>query len=125
MQLLLKRRDTQEEYRVPAAVATRLVEGPDGVRAVVHGSGRVFAADAAAGGPLAAAAWDVYIVVIVAGFRATGRVRRARGAQQLVLAVTPDGRVAERRPGWRRNLRRRMPKPLVRAIRGARSRARR
>ena len=125
VQLLLRRRDTQEEYRVPASVETRLVDGPDGVRAVLHGSGRVIPAEAAAGRALAAAAWEVYIVVIVAGFRATGRVRRPRGPEQLVLVVTPDGRVAERRPGWRRSLRRRMPQPVVRALRSARRRVRR
>ena len=36
-----------------------------------------------------------------------------------MLAVGAGGRVAERRPGWQRNLRRRMPRPLVRAIRQA------
>jgi poly(ribitol-phosphate) beta-N-acetylglucosaminyltransferase len=125
VQLLLKRRDTQEEYRVPAEVETRLVDGPDGVRAVVSATGRVIAACAAAGGPLPAALWEVHVVVIVAGFRAAGRVRRARGAEQLMLAVMPDGRVAERRPGWQRNLRRRFPRPLVRAIREAQRAVRR
>ena len=119
VQLLLKRRDTQEEYRVPAEVETRLVDEPDGVRAVLSGTGRVVAATAAAGSPLPVAPWEVHIVAIVAGFRAAGRVRRARGAEHLMLAVTPDGRVVERRPGWQRNLRRRMPRPLVRAIREA------
>jgi hypothetical protein len=58
-------------------------------------------------------------MVIVAGFRAVGRVRRERGAEHLMLAVAPNGRVTARRPGWRRNLRRRMPRALVRAIREA------
>jgi len=31
--------------------------------------------------------------------------------------VTRDGRVVERAPGWKRNLRRRTPRPVVRAIR--------
>jgi hypothetical protein len=125
VQLLLKRRDTQEEYRVPAEVETRLVDEPDGVRAVLSGTGRVIAATAAAGGPLPAALWEVHVVVIVAGFRAAGRVRRARGEEHLMLAVTPDGRVVERRSGWQRNLRRRMPRPLVRAIREAQRAVRR
>jgi hypothetical protein len=119
VQLLLKRRETQEEYRVPAQVETRLVDAPDGVRAVVSATGTVDAATGAAGGPLPAALWEVHVVVIVAGFRAAGRVRRARGAEHLMLAVTADGRVAERRPGWQRNLRRRMPRPLVQAVREA------
>jgi hypothetical protein len=46
-------------------------------------------------------------------------VLRARGAEHLMLASTADGRVGERRPGWQRNMRRRMPRPLVRAIREA------
>jgi hypothetical protein len=119
VQLLLKRRDTQEEYRVPAEVETRLVDVPDGVRAVVSATGTVSAATGAAGGPLPPALWEVRVVVIVAGFRAAGRVLRARGAEHLLLASTADGRVAERRPGWQRNMRRRMPRPLVRAIREA------
>jgi poly(ribitol-phosphate) beta-N-acetylglucosaminyltransferase len=119
VQLLLKRRETQEEYRVPTQVETRLVDAPDGVRAVVTATGTVDAATGAAGGPLPAALWEVHVVVIVAGFRAAGRVRRARGAEHLMIAVTEDGRIAERRPGWQRNLRRRMPRPLVRAVREA------
>jgi poly(ribitol-phosphate) beta-N-acetylglucosaminyltransferase len=119
VQLLLKRRETQEEYRVPARVETRLVDAPDGVRAVVTATGTVDAATGAAGGPLPAALWEVHVVVIVAGFRAPGRVRRARGAEHLMLAVTAEGCVAERRPGWQRNLRRRLPRPLVEAVREA------
>jgi poly(ribitol-phosphate) beta-N-acetylglucosaminyltransferase len=119
VQLLLKRRETQEEYRVPTRIERRLVDAPDGVRAVVIASGTVDAATGAAGGPLPPALWEVHAVVIVAGFRAAGRVRRVRGAEHLMLAVTEDGRVAERRPGWQRNLRRRMPRPVVRAIREA------
>jgi poly(ribitol-phosphate) beta-N-acetylglucosaminyltransferase len=119
VQLLLKRRDTQEEYRVPAQVETRLVDGPDGVRVVVSATGTVSAVTGAAGGPLPAALWEVHAVVIVGGFRAAGRVWRTRGAEHLMLAVTPDGRVAERRPGWQRNLRRRVPRPVVQAIREA------
>jgi hypothetical protein len=55
--------------------------------------------------------------VIVAGFRAIARVRRRDSAEHLMIAVTADGRVLERRPGWQRNLRRRVPRPVVRAIR--------
>jgi poly(ribitol-phosphate) beta-N-acetylglucosaminyltransferase len=119
VQLLLKRRATQEEYRVPAKVERRMVDAPDGVHAVVAATGAVTAATDAAGGPLPVALWEVHAVVIVAGFRAAGRVRRARGAEHLMIAVTSDGRVAERRPGWQRNLRRRVPRPVVRAIREA------
>jgi poly(ribitol-phosphate) beta-N-acetylglucosaminyltransferase len=119
VQLLLKRRETQEEYRVATQVETRLVDAPDGVRAVVTASGTVDPAKGAAGGPLPTALWEVHVVVIVAGFRAAGRVRRVRGAEHLMLAVTDDGRVVERRPGWQRNLRRRVPRPVVRAIREA------
>ena len=53
MQLLLKRRATQEEYRVPAEVEPRLVDEPDGVRAVLTVTGAVIAATAAAGGSAA------------------------------------------------------------------------
>jgi hypothetical protein len=119
MQLLLKRRDTQEEYRVPAQIERRLADAPDGVRAVVTATTTVKAATGAAGAPLAPALWEVHAVVIVAGFRAAGRVRRVRGAEHLMIAVTSDGRVAERRPGWRRNLRRQVPRPVVRALREA------
>jgi hypothetical protein len=125
VQLLLKQRGTQEEYRVSAEVGRRLVDGPDGVRAVVEATGRAIAATGAAGGPLPAGAWEVHAVVIVAGFRAAGRVLRSRGAEHLMLAVTHDGRVLERRPGWQRNLRRRTPRPLVRAIREAQRAVRR
>jgi poly(ribitol-phosphate) beta-N-acetylglucosaminyltransferase len=117
IQLLLKRRATQEEYRVPAKVEPRFVDGPDGVRVVVSATGTVTAATGAAGGPLPAALWEVHAVVIVAGFRAIARVRRRDSAEHLMLAVTDDRRVVERRPGWQRNLRRRMPRPVVRAIR--------
>jgi glycosyltransferase involved in cell wall biosynthesis len=117
IQLLLKRRATQEEYRVPAKVEPRFVDRPDGVRVVVAATGAVTAATGAAGGPLPAALWEVHAVVIVAGFRAITRVRRRDSAEHLMLAVTGDGRVMERRAGWQRNLRRRMPRPVVRAIR--------
>ncbi len=70
----------------------------------------------AAGSPLPAGLWEVHVVVIVAGFRATGIVRRADGPENLILAVDPGGRVSEHRPGLRRKLRRRMPPPLERAI---------
>jgi poly(ribitol-phosphate) beta-N-acetylglucosaminyltransferase len=120
MQLLLKRRSTQEEYRVPATVELRLADEPGGrVRAIVAASGRVDASTAAGGGPLSPGPWEVHAMVIVAGFRAACRVRRPGRAEHLMLAVGADGRVAERRPGWRRNLRRRMPRPLVRAVRRA------
>jgi hypothetical protein len=118
VQLLLRQRSSQEEYRVPAEVELRVVDAPGGgARAIVAARGRVDARTAAAGGPLAEGAWEVHAMVIVAGFRAAARVRRSRGAEHLMLAVGPDGHVAERRPGWQRNLRRRMPRPLVRAIR--------
>ena len=42
-----------------------------------------------------------------------------------MLTVGPDGRVTERRAGWKRNLRRRTPRPLVRAIRQAQRAVRR
>jgi glycosyltransferase involved in cell wall biosynthesis len=117
IQVLLKRRATQEEYRVPATVEPRFVDGPDGVRVVVRATGTVHAATGAAGAPLRHARWEVHAVVIIAGFRAITRVLRRDSAEHLMLAVTSDRRVLERRPGWRRNLRRRMPRPVVRAIR--------
>ena len=117
LQLLLKQRATQEEYRAPADVTTELVDGPGGVRAMLTATGRVTAATGAAGAPLPAGMWEVRAMVIVAGFRAQGRVLRGRGREHLMLAVTRDGRVVERAPGWKRNLRRRTPRPVVRAIR--------
>jgi glycosyltransferase involved in cell wall biosynthesis len=126
VQLLLKQRSSQEEYRVPADVELRLVDADGGgVRAVVVASARVDGNTAAGGAPLAPGAWEVHAVVIVAGFRAAGRVRRAHGAEHLMLAVASGGRVRELRTGWRRNLRRRMPRPLVRAIREAQRAVRR
>jgi glycosyltransferase involved in cell wall biosynthesis len=130
VQLLLKQRSSQEEYRVPAHAELRLVDTqstsstgtgePGGeLRAVVVASARVDGTTAAAGAALAPGPWELHAIVIVAGFRAAVRVRRDRGAEHLMLAVGPDGRVSARRPGWRRNLRRRMPRPLVRAIREA------
>jgi glycosyltransferase involved in cell wall biosynthesis len=117
LQLLLKRRRTQEEYRVPAETRTELVEEGDAVRAVVAATGHVDATTAAGGRPLPRGMWEVHVMVIVAGFRAQGRVRRARGSEHLMLAVRDDGRVAERAPGWQRNLRRRTPRRVVKAIR--------
>jgi poly(ribitol-phosphate) beta-N-acetylglucosaminyltransferase len=126
VQLLLKQRASQEEYRVAAAAELRLGDEPGGrVRAIVAASGRVDAGRAAAGGPLPPGLWEVHAMVIVAGFRAQGRVLRARGEEQLMLEVGSDGQVSERRPGWRRNVRRRTPRRLVRAIRGAQRAARR
>jgi poly(ribitol-phosphate) beta-N-acetylglucosaminyltransferase len=126
IQLLLKQRATQEEYRVAAEVEPRLVDARDGgVRAVLRLSARVDPATAAAGAPLPRGPWEVHAVVIVAGFRAVARVKRTRGAEHLMLAVGPGGRVYERRPGWQRNLRRRMPRALVRAIREAQRAVRR
>jgi poly(ribitol-phosphate) beta-N-acetylglucosaminyltransferase len=120
VQLLLKQRATQEEYRLPGQVELAIEAEQDGtVRAVQTVTTTIEAATAAGGGPLPAGLWEVHAIVVVAGFRAAGRVRRARGAEQLMLAVSPDGRVSERRPGWQRNLRRRMPRGLVRAIREA------
>ncbi|MGI8781160.1 MAG: hypothetical protein ACR2L8_13515, partial [Solirubrobacteraceae bacterium] len=63
--------------------------------------------------------WEGHALVVVVGFRAVGWVFRALGGESLVLSATRDGRIAERRPGWQRNLRRRMPRPVVRAIRAA------
>jgi hypothetical protein len=126
VQLLLKQRSSQEEYRVPADVELRLLDAEDGgVRAVVVASARVDGTTAAAGAALAPGPWEVHAVVIVAGFRAVCRVRRARGSEHLMLAAAPGGRVRELRPGWRRNLRRRLPRPLVRAIREAQRAVRR
>jgi poly(ribitol-phosphate) beta-N-acetylglucosaminyltransferase len=120
VQLLLKRRETQEEYRVRATVDRRLEDDADGrVRAPVAVKGRVDGATAAAGAPLPAGMWEVHAMVIVAGFRAATRVRRVRGSEHLMLAAGPDGRVAERRPGWQRNMRRRMPRAVVAALRRA------
>ena len=95
------------------------------MRAVLTATGRVTAATGAAGAPLPPGMWEVRGVVIVAGFRAQGRVLRARGSEHLMLAVTRDGRVVERAPGWKRNLRRRMPRRLVRALREVQRRLRR
>ena len=125
LQLLLKQRATQEEYRAPAEVTTELVDGPGGVRAVLTATGRVTAATDAGGAPLPPGMWEVRAMVIVAGFRAQGRVLRARGNEHLLLAVTRDGRVVERAPGWQRNLRRRMPRRLVGALRELQRRLRR
>jgi poly(ribitol-phosphate) beta-N-acetylglucosaminyltransferase len=126
IQLLLKQRSTQEEYRVPAETETRLVDSRDGgVRAVIALSARVDPATAAGGAALRRGAWEVHAVVIVAGFRAVGRVRRPRGAEHLMIAVGPGGRAFVRRAGWQRNLRRRMPRGLVRAIRDAQAKVRR
>jgi polyribitol phosphate beta-O-GlcNActransferase TarS-like protein len=126
VQLLLKQRSSQEEYRLPATVERRLVDGPDGrVRAVVTVTGRVDAAKAAAGAPLPPGLWEVHAMVIIVGFRAAGRVRRATGSEHLMLAVADDGRVSERRPGWQRNLRRRTPRAVVHAIRAAQRAVRR
>jgi poly(ribitol-phosphate) beta-N-acetylglucosaminyltransferase len=120
VQLLLKLRASQEEYRVPAEVELRLVDEPDGrARAVLDVAGTVKGATAAGGSPLPPGVWEVHAMVIVAGFRAAGRVRRARGSEHLMLAAGSDGRLTERRPGWQRNLRRRMPRRLVRALREA------
>ena len=120
MQLLLKRRSSQEEYRIPADVRLRLADEPDGrVRAFVAASGRIEAGTAAGGGPLARGLWEVHVMAIVAGFRAIGRVRRPRGEEHLMIGVRADGRAVPRRPGWQRNLRRRTPRGLVRAIRRA------
>ena len=119
IQLLLKMRATQEEYRVPAECGYRLVDDRDGVRVVVEATGDLVAASAAAGAPLAHGLWEVHAVVIVAGFRAVAPVRRDDRNEHLMIGATADGRVVERRPGWRRNLRRRVPRPVVRAIRGA------
>ena len=126
VQVLLKLRATQEEYRVPAEAVSRLEPAAGGqVRAVLDVTAKVAAATVAGGAPLGPGLWEVHVVVIVAGFRAAGRVARARGAEHLMLAVTADGRVAERRPGWQRNLRRRMPRPVVRVLREAQRAVRR
>jgi poly(ribitol-phosphate) beta-N-acetylglucosaminyltransferase len=125
VQLLLKKRATQEEYRVPAATTVQLrAARGGGVRAVIELAARVDPATAAGGSKLPRGAWEVHAVPIVAGFRAIGRVRRTRGSEHLMLAVGPGGRVFERRPGWQRNLRRRTPRRLVRAIREAQRRVR-
>ena len=106
-------------------MTTELVDGRDGVRAVLTGTGRVSAATGAGGAPLPPGTWEVRALVIVAGFRAQGRVLRARGSEHLMLAVTRDGRVVERAPGWKRNLRRRTPRRAVKALRELQRRLRR
>ncbi len=126
VQLLLKHPVTHEEYRVPAEVELRLVDEPgDGVRAVQAVTGTIEAATVAGGSPLPPGLWEVHVVVVVAGFRAAGMVRSPHGSENLILAAGSDGRVSERRPGWRRALRRRMPSVLVRAVRRARREVRR
>ena len=64
----------------PAEVELRLVDEPGGrVRASSAATGRSTPRRAAGGGPLPPGSWEVHAMVIVAGFRAAGRVRRARG----------------------------------------------
>ena len=126
VQLLLKNPITHEEYRVPAEIELRLVDEPDGTVQVVQAvTGTIESASVAGGPPLPAGLWEVHVVVIVAGFRATGIVRREDGPENLILSVGPGGRISENRPGLRRKLRRRMPPRLVRAIRHAQRAVRR
>ena len=62
---------------MPAKVEPRFVDGPDGVRVVVAATGtRDRARPARRAGRSRPALWEVHAVVIVAGFRAIGRVRR-------------------------------------------------
>ena len=125
VQLLLKRRATQEEYRVPGRgrAAPRRRAGRR-VRAVRAVTGTVDGRDRRRrAGRCRPACGRSTRSSIVAGFRASGRVRRRARGRAPDARRDPDGRVAERRPGWQRNLRRRMPRGLVRAIREARARA--
>ena len=72
---------------MPGEVGVRLVDGPDGVRAVLSATGARDRGDAPPpAGRCPQALWEVHAVVIVAGFRAAGRVRRARGRR------APDAR---------------------------------
>lgn len=121
VQLLLKHPVTHAEYRVPAEIELRLVDDPDGsVRAVQAVTGTIETATVAGGSRLPPGLWEVHVVVVVAGFRMAGLVRGTRGKENLILSVAPGGRASERRPGWRRRLRRMVPSRLVRAIDRAR-----
>jgi glycosyltransferase involved in cell wall biosynthesis len=121
VQLLLKHPVTHAEYRVPAEIELRLVDEPDGsVRAVQTVTGTIETATVAGGTRLPPGLWEVHVVVVVAGFRMAGLARGSSGKENLFLSVAPGGRVSERRPGWRRRLRRNVPSLLMRAIERAR-----
>jgi glycosyltransferase involved in cell wall biosynthesis len=126
VQVLLKHPATHEEYRVPADVSMRFVDAPDGtVRAVQDVRARLESATVAGGARLRPGLWEMHAVVIVAGFRAPGMVRRARGGDTALLIARANGSVAEHSSGWLLRLKRRAPQPLGRVVGRARRAVRR
>jgi poly(ribitol-phosphate) beta-N-acetylglucosaminyltransferase len=98
------------EFAVPAEWTTEIVEGPNGVRAVLRGTARFSARKGAAGNELAAGEWEAFALLTVAGFKTTGRLRRQAGGDPLVLVVGADGSVQERRAKLRARLATRYPR---------------
>ena len=76
----------------------------------LRGTARFDPRTAAAGAPLPPGEWDVFATLTVAGFKATGRVRREADREPLRLQVGPDGRVVEQRADLKARLATRWPR---------------
>ncbi len=97
------------EFALPVEAATELVEGEDGLRPVVRGTARLSPRTGAAGAPLPPGEWDAFAMLTVAGFKATGRLRRAARGEPLRFRVGTDGRLVEERAQLRARLATRWP----------------
>ncbi|HEX8123780.1 MAG TPA: glycosyltransferase family 2 protein [Solirubrobacteraceae bacterium] len=111
------------EFAVPVDFTVELEEIEGGaLRPVLRGTARFSARTGAAGAPLAAGEWDAFATLTVAGFRATGRLRRRARGEPLRLRVGRDGSVAERHAKLRARLATRWPR-AARLARRAQRRA--
>jgi hypothetical protein len=116
--VFLRSLDTEAEYLVPTEVGVRLVpdEATGALRPAMTVEARISAATGAAGARLPPGHYGVLGTITLAGFKATGRPRRTPTADGLVVTVSAEGAVTERRPTWRRRVGRILPW-LVRPVR--------
>jgi glycosyltransferase involved in cell wall biosynthesis len=108
--VFLRSVEDHTEFAAPVEFGLELAEGPRGLRPVVRGTARFSAREGAAGAPLPAGDWDAFATLTVAGFRATGRLRRRAGAEPLRLRAGRDGAIEERQANLGARLATRWPR---------------
>jgi glycosyltransferase involved in cell wall biosynthesis len=110
LHLFVRSPESKVEFDLPGEWTVELDESPKGVRAVLRGTARFSPQSAAAGAPLPPGAWEAFGRLTVAGFKATGRLRREAGGDPLVFVVGEGGRVEERRARLQARLATRFPR---------------
>lgn len=93
--LFLHSPKTHSEYPIAAKGEARLIT--DGTVAQA-GDARLNPGRASGGSPLRAGTWEVHAVTEIAGFTATAPVARRLATEPMLLRMTQDRRLTERRP---------------------------